>query len=409
MRLAAALAALAFAACGARSDVARVDVRPSDGGVLEPGHDATTPPRDAIVVDAPARPERTIRVTFMPAARVQLAVWIESEDGALFETIVLTEATAYRGIGNRPGALQMNSGFRWPIGRREGVLPYWAHRRVLLGGAPFRRVIHGARLEGLASRTTEDSSPESYFCLSFNRETTRRDALDAVSCASPFNGPKGRYITDADVAAGYAEPFESAPAVGSMRPLSLESLYPPRRDLTPRCAGMPGCFEHEDSERYASDALAVMPELDAITMATPPAGTTVDVDVELPAGVDSVTVHVEANTEGDYFGDFGPDRFPTPAKPDDQWDYWAREYGYPYRGQPSVVFTVPVTLGPCGAHLGETRAPIGITDVHGLDGDLRPIDGSIADDPTSAPGSGADRLRHLSDGSRVSVAMAPCR
>jgi hypothetical protein len=50
-----------------------------------------------------------------------------------------------------------------------------------------------------------------------------------VSCASLFNSDKGRYITNADVQAGYAEPFVYAD-VETMRPLDMDSLYPPRRD-----------------------------------------------------------------------------------------------------------------------------------------------------------------------------------
>ena len=70
----------------------------------------------------------------------------------------------------------MNSGFHWPYGRREGVLPYWAHRRAAAPGAStFRRVIFQNRLsEGYASRTSNDQSRDEYFCLSFNTASTAR-------------------------------------------------------------------------------------------------------------------------------------------------------------------------------------------------------------------------------------------
>ena len=151
----------------------------------------------------------TIELTFTPTARSQLALWIESADGTFLKTVALTQSVAFRGIGNRPGASQMNSGFRWPYGRREGVLPVWAHRRAAAPGAGvWRRVIFQSRIEGKASRTADDQSADPYFCLSFQSATTRRDALDAVSCATAFTSDKGRFITANDVANGYSEPME---------------------------------------------------------------------------------------------------------------------------------------------------------------------------------------------------------
>src|SRR5688500_4028380 len=78
---------------------------------------------------------RVIDVEMYPTRRAQIAVWLERGDGTFVRTLGLTRAVAYRGIGNRPGASQMNSGFRWPYGRREGVLPVWAHRRARAPGA----------------------------------------------------------------------------------------------------------------------------------------------------------------------------------------------------------------------------------------------------------------------------------
>ena len=55
----------------------------------------------------------------------------------------------------------------------------------------------------------------------------RQEAIDAVTCASPmrFQSDKGRFITEADIAAAYAEPAELE-GQGMMRPLDLTSLYP---------------------------------------------------------------------------------------------------------------------------------------------------------------------------------------
>ena len=123
----------------------------------------------------------------------------------------------------------MNSGYRWPYGRREGVLPVWAHRRVLrfpvrLSLSP-RVIFQNRTSEGFASRTSNDSTPDSDFCLSFNVETTKRSALDAISCASAFSSDKGRFLVDADIANGYAEPAEETGAgAGSDRPLDRKSV-----------------------------------------------------------------------------------------------------------------------------------------------------------------------------------------
>ena len=352
-----------------------------------------------------ARAQRIVEVTFTPTERAQIAMWLETADGEFVRTIRLTEATALRGIGNRPGALQMNSGFHWPYGRREGVLPIWAHRRAAAQG-PFRRVIFQDRLyEGLASRTSNDASPDDYYCLSFNSAASSRDALDAVSCASAnvFNSDKGRFITEGDVAGSYAEPFETeGGAMDTMRPLPLDSLYPPRRDV-PALRGA----DHEDVLQFIGHARERMPEIDAVTMATLAGGDTRTIQFnpgdELPAG--DYVLHVEVNVEGDYNDDWDPDRFPTPlGRP--QWDSWAETYGYPYRGQPSVLFSVPFALSDAGG-TWRTSTPAGYGAIHGEDGDVHPMDGTITDDPDGAPGSGADRLYTNGDGARVSVHVLP--
>src|SRR5205823_11127015 len=140
---------------------------------------------------AAVAPTGIIELHFTPVHYAQLAIWIERQAGEFLSTVRLTEAVAYRGIGNRPGASEMNSGFRWPYGRREGALPIWATRRAAAAGAKqFRRVIFQSRnSEGAASRTgaAPDFSRDDYYCLSFDRSRSSKDALDAVSCASVFN------------------------------------------------------------------------------------------------------------------------------------------------------------------------------------------------------------------------------
>ena len=85
-------------------------------------------------------------------------------------------------------------------------------------------------------------------------------------------------------------------------------------------------------------------------------------------------------------------------------------YGYPYRGQPSVVYSVPFTLGPAATY--STMTPVGFGSVDGTDanpGALHAMDGSITNDPQGAPGSGADRLRmSATQTSRLELEVRPC-
>src|SRR5262245_26863952 len=60
----------------------------------------------------------------------QIAVWVESVDGSRFvDTLMVTNATAFRGIGNRPGHWSLPSSPKFPYGKRPMALPIWAHRR----------------------------------------------------------------------------------------------------------------------------------------------------------------------------------------------------------------------------------------------------------------------------------------
>lgn len=391
----------------------------------EPGSEPSDPNAGVAVMasgvtaaagDAAAAGGRVLEFRFTPVRYAQIALWLENDAGEFMQTVALTEATARRGIGNRPGASQMNSGFRWPYGRREGVLPIWAHRRAAAPGAQtFRRVIfQDRRTEGLASRTSEDFSRDDYFCLSFNNSKSKKDALDAVSCASIFNSDKGRYLTDEDVAKGYSEPYEDiASHQGRMQPLGAESLYPPRRDVK-TCVGETGCNEHPDVAGYNSDALEVMPELDAVSMATPQGGEPQQrlfrVPSDWPDG--SYRACLEINVEGDHNATFDEASYPTPTTPQTSWDSWAMSYGYPYRGQPSIVYCVPFELHAASSALTystaepdgsigtwDTADPVygqGLADMHGM-----------TDDHAAAPGSGADRLFMDDDGARFSVITKP--
>lgn len=336
-----------------------------------------------------AQDARIVEVHFTAVRRAQIAAWIEHADGTFMRTLGLTQSVAVYGIGNRPGAGQMNSGYRWPYGRREGVLPVWGHRRASAPGAElFRRVIFQDRTsEGWASRTTSDFSRDNHFCLSFQADHSSMDNLDAVSCPTVFNSDKGRYITEQDLSRGYSEPWQTAPGVGEMRALDAFSIYPPRRDAM-RCGGAT-CYDHEDVDAFGADARRIMPEIDQVTMATPPDAAPQMIAFDVPPEWDDgeYFLFLEVNTEGDYNAAWSAERFPTPTNPDGGWDFWAEGYGYPFRGQPSVVYRVPLTLG-VGATESTTAEPWGYGTIDGLEPTVHEMDESI----TRSGGSGADRL-----------------
>ncbi|HEX4354396.1 MAG TPA: CFI-box-CTERM domain-containing protein, partial [Polyangiales bacterium] len=299
-------------------------------------------------------------------------------------------------------------------GRREGVLPIWAHRRLTGDGAePFKRVIFQNRTyEGLASRTSEDFSRDDYFCLSFNNSRSKKDALDAVSCASVFNSDKGRFITDADVQGGYAEPYEDVVShVGRMQPLDTDSFYPPRRDIK-TCAGASGCYESADVGNYDASARAVMPDIDAVSMATLTGDQMAQRLFAVPNDwqIGSYRACLEINVEGDYNANYNDTSFPTPTTPAIAWDSWATGFGYPYRGQPSVVYCVPFELQATSD--AEYTTDVAEGSVASWDtaasvyGALQGMDG-MTSDPVNAPGSGGDRLKAASDGSRFKVIVKP--
>jgi hypothetical protein len=364
----------------------------------------------AAVARARAEDVRLLELRYTPAARAQLALWVEDAAGRYLATLALTEAVAYRGIGNRPGASQMNSGYRWPYGRREGVLPIWAHRRAAAPGAMlFPRVIFQGRPEGFASRLIDDQSPDDYHCLQFDPTHSTRDQLDAVSCASIFGSDKGRYLSEADVRAGYVEPWEEPGRGAMLQALPLRSLYPPRMDVA-RCTTA-GCFDHADVERYAGDARRIMPEIDAVTRATAPGDAPqsllFNVPPAWPAG-DYVAL-IEVNVEGDYNEHWSSTAHPTPELPEESWDSFAIDYGYPYRGQPSIVYALPFRLGDPSRTSFASAEPIGRSswDHWSTDyGKFEPVSvaGGDPDGMADRDGSGADRLRRdASTGARFAL------
>jgi hypothetical protein len=170
------------------------------------------------------------------------------------------------------------------------------------------------------------------------------------------------------------------------------SLYPPRQDAK-RVA-------MNDSESV--DMYAMLNPFDAVSQATPPndvpAQFSWPIPMSLPAG--NYTLWLEVAKEFDHNTTYTPDARPGPDNIP-----W-KEYGDPYRGQPSVLYKVELTVG-VAASTGTTMDYVGYGDPDGLDGNIRTPDSTIT---TTIPGSGAQRLDVITEGAtafRVRAVASP--
>ncbi len=329
---------------------------------------------------------RSVEVRFAPAVRdLQIAVWIEDAQGRYVDTVYVTRLTGTFGLANRPGTPLLKTDLRWPYGRREMVLPVWAHRRgaagftypkVVMGGvcgnSPASQCPDGTPCGGECEDSTiayheKVSSLERFYCAP-GRAT---QVMDVITCASEKGATlsKGAYASNE------------------------RSFYPPRADLTE--------FALADSNDTRN--FSVVNDLVALSHATPPPGSPV---------VPPATWYPKGAPDGDYVAwvelsqesDFNK-WHNHPNQPDtvQVWDW----VGHPFLGQPSVVYKVPFHLGG-GATTAAAAAFAGYGAWDGQDGMLRPDDGTISD----APGTGAGRLLDVDDGSgakwRVKVVAQSC-
>jgi hypothetical protein len=126
---------------------------------------------------------------------------------------------------------------------------------------------------------------------------------------------------------------------------------------------------------------------DAVSQPTPMFGTdanyTYEIPFEVPSG--SYVLFVEVSKELDMNGTYNPTVYPPP-------NVAFASYGEPYRGQPSVVYSVPVELDAT-QRVAMTSDYVGYGDPEGLDGAIRPPDATISSDV----GSGSQRLALLSN------------
>jgi hypothetical protein len=312
---------------------------------------ATTAAVVGAVSDAHAANEcRVIQTTFKPADKLQIVAWLEDSAGNFVATMYVTDAVGRRGLGNRPGRFDFNSGPLWPYGRRVTVFPVWSHRQ----GEMFPLVIFQDMDDDNLSHSFNQSSPEEHFCRPM---TENEPQWDIGTCASSV------IFTDK----------------GKLDP-SRMSLYPPREDVT-RDAMI---------DDAAVDMYDLMNPFDMVSGATPaadlPFTVTWPMPPDLPAG--DYVVWIEASKEFDHNATYNPTSYPEP------FGIPYAEFGAPYRGQPSVLYKVPFTIGT-DAVTATSSAYIGYGDPDGVDGNVRAPDTTI---DTATPGSGGARLLIHTDG-----------
>ena len=307
----------------------------------------------------------------------QIAVWLESADGTRFvDTLMVTNAVAIHGIGNRPGTWNLLSGPRFPYGRRTMALPLWAHARGQL--YPFVAMNDGMEDELVNHETT--SSPEPYFC----RPMALGEIVDAVTC------PSGQFRS----------------AKGLLDSTQPQSYYPPRADLfnfggtpcIPRI-GYPGSCDPGDSAQYFA-----LDDVDAVAAATPPYGAPYTgswvIPADLPSGDYALAVEVAKE-----FDTNAAHSYPNEVTALDM-QFYSADGQHDNVGQPSVLFRVPFSLGSSAG--GASSDIVGYGDWSGATGDVTPPDDTISNDP----GSGVGRLLLFDSGAngpaRVSLTFGSC-
>ncbi len=292
---------------------------------------------------------RTIEVEMTPAEKLQMVIWLEDSAGNYVDTLFITQLTGRYGLGNRPGRMDFNSGLLWPYGRRISTFPVWAHRH----GLTFPEVVFQNDDSNNLSHPLGQSSVENLYC----RPIQPTEPLwDAMSCATTVYTDKGKFHS------------------------SRKSLYPPRSDLT-RMAGT-------DDESVAQ--MAAANPFDSVSQATPAGGEAYVARYSIPLTIPNGDYMLFAEVAKEFDQNTNYD-FPAPVGIP-----WS-SYGAAYRGQPSVIYQVPVTILD-GESSAKTLDYAGYGDPDGLDGNIRVPDSTIT---TTVPGSGSARLLLTVDSSNA--------
>jgi hypothetical protein len=215
----------------------------------------------------------------------------------------------------------------------------WAHRH----GQTFPRVVFQSGTENDLSHSAAQSSPENHYCRPTLSDEQAWQLCDANTSASEPLTDKGKFSPTAT------------------------SLYPPRADLTPQtCDTQPPCDSPDVAKFKATDVF------DAVSQATPPAGTLAHVSWAVPPSLapGDYTLLIEASEENEFNATYNPTTFPSPTGI----SYAA--YGLPFRGQPSIVYRVPFQIGPMQA-ISTGTDYVGYGDPTGASGTLNPPDATI--------------------------------
>ncbi|HXJ22111.1 MAG TPA: fibronectin type III domain-containing protein [Polyangia bacterium] len=316
----------------------------------------------------------------------QIAVWLQDSTGAFGYvgqdgtrkdgTLMVTNAVARRGIGNRPGRWDFLSGPLFPYGKRVMALPIWAHAR----GVTYPTVdmaetdcIVGGPAESCLGWHESYSSPEPFFCRPLTvSDLSSALGVDAISCPTKFNSEKGKLDQ------------------------TTPTYYPPRSDLT-----MFSSIDTADPPTYAT-----LNDLDAVAAATPAYGAPVERIWTLPGDVPpgDYALMVEVNKEFDSNASHLHPDFADPH---------LMGYGTDGNfGQPSVLYSVPIhiDLTTAAASSGAAVQIVGYGDWSGATGAVNPRDDTIS---TTDLGSGEARLLSITDSvtgltGRVIVNVTPC-
>ena len=314
----------------------------------------------------PATPCETPKANQRLDLGPQIAVWLESDQNAFVADLMVTNLTAVRGIGNRPGFWKFPSTWRFPYGKRKNVLPVWAHKRGRLYDTVMMQDDGGDSGGEMGIGFHEAiSSPDPYHCLSFmsSRWVFNAETVDAITCPTGvFNSSKGRL-----------DPTQKTP-------------YPPRNDLVEfldRDCDMiwnsPGqCPAGMRSATRFGD----LNDLDMVAAATPAYGRAHTGVWNMPAAVPDgeYVLLLEINKEFDTNEVHSYKSYVDPRLPD---------AGFTNNfGQPAVVFRVPIRLDRAQAKQAVAMDIAGYADWDGATGQLHAPDSTISD----KPGSGRGRL-----------------
>ncbi len=311
-----------------------------------------------------------VGVSFTPTDQLQIVAWVEKADGTFVDTIYITQKTGFYGLGNRPGRYDFNSGpvvhDMWPYGRRITVFPVWAHRHGLTWPeVEFQNGLDNDLSHPIDQSSTERNPP---YCRPMEASGSDEPAWDTGTCATtkPVGTDKGTLSATAT------------------------SLYPPRADLT----------RDSSVDAPSVDMYKLLNPFDAVTQATPiggmPAQISWQVPSDLPAG--SYVLWLEVSEAFDFNDTYNPSVYPGPSVA-------YGSFGQPYRGQPSVVYSLPFTVGTTESD-ATAQSYVGYGDPTGATGTLHAPDATIT---TDTPGSGASRLQIIagSSGDRIQLHASP--